>query len=60
MSVVSASHRLRPELARSAWEFGDLGHDADFGIAAVSMALAGHWISSLTLLWPDLVVGPTP
>ena len=60
MSVVPPRDRLCLDLALSAWEAGDLGHVADLSNAAVSMALAAHWISSLPLLSPDLVVGPTP
>ena len=40
--------------ALSAWEFGDLWR------AAVSVVVAGHSISSHTLLWAAFVVGATP
>ena len=54
VSVVPPPDRLCSDLALSAWEVGDLCH------AAVSIVVAGHPISSHTLLWPALVVELAP
>jgi hypothetical protein len=54
VSVVPPPDRLCLDLALSAWEAGDLCN------AAVSIVVAGHPISSHTLLWPALVVEPAP
>jgi len=58
VSVGPPPDRLCWDLARSAWEFGDLGHAAELSTVAVSQVVAGHPISSHTLLWPALVVEP--
>ena len=60
VSVVPPPDRLCWDLSRSAWEFGDLGHAAELSTVAVSLVVAGHPISSHTLLWPALVVEPAP
>ena len=60
VSVVPPPDRLGLDLALSAWEVGDLGHVADLSNVAVSLVVAGHPISSHTLLWVALVANPTP
>ena len=54
MSVMPPPDRLCSDLALSAWKVGDLCH------AAVSIVVAGHPITSHTLLLPALVEEPAP